>query len=71
MSTEPSSQAAMGNILMISMHMETALEGFNFEITAGKSLTQEHTLQLVPFKQLCTFITFCHQMMGGNLVVTP
>lgn len=46
------------NILMISMHMKKALKGFNFEIAAGKSLAQEHTLQLISFKQLCMFITY-------------
>lgn len=38
--------------------MKTALKGFNFEMAAGKSLTQEHTLQLVLFKQLRVFITY-------------
>lgn len=46
------------NILMISVCMKTALKGFNFEIAAGKSFAEEHTLQLISFKQLCMFITY-------------
>ena len=38
--------------------MKTALKGFKFDITAGKSLAQEHTLQLISFKQLCMFMAY-------------
>lgn len=46
------------NSLMISVCMKTALKGFNFEIAAGKNFAEEHTLQLISFKQLCVFITY-------------
>lgn len=56
------------NVQMVSMHMKTALKGFDCEIAASNSLAQEHTLQLTFPKQfLCVYNTSCHQITG-NLV---